>query len=197
MTIPRDALEKLATPCLIVDLAAADRNIARAAEYFAKRAVKLRPHFKAHKMTTLMRRQIQAGGCCGVTCATPWEATVLASAGIANILVANQVVDPAGLDALARAAAFTRLIATDTLNCSSRRLEIAMYVCAYSLKSTSEWDDVDWSSAATTYHVWPQRFERHVASNSWVFKATKGMSSCVRTALSGGQWPGKHTKFSG
>jgi D-serine deaminase-like pyridoxal phosphate-dependent protein len=116
MTFPPEFLAQLATPCLVVDRAAADRNIARAADYFAKRRAKLRPHFKAHKCTTLLRRQIEAGSCCGVTCATAYEAEVLAEKGFSNILVANQVIDPGGLAALARAGRRNRLsVAVDAL----------------------------------------------------------------------------------
>ena len=81
----------LATPALVVDLAAADRNIAAAAN------VRLRPHFKAHKCPELMRRQLAGGDCTGVTCATAWEAEVVARAGLHDdILVANEVADPGG-----------------------------------------------------------------------------------------------------
>ena len=61
--------------------------------------VRLRPHFKAHKCSRLLARQLAAGGCVGVTCATAWEAEVLARAGFDDILVANQVADAAGLGA--------------------------------------------------------------------------------------------------
>ena len=116
MTFPQEILARLATPCLLVDLAAADRNIARAADYFATRRAKLRPHFKAHKCTNLLARQIAAGSCTGVTCATPYEAEVLAGKGFQNILVANQVINPPGLAALARAARNTRVtVAVDAM----------------------------------------------------------------------------------
>lgn len=116
MSIPKPILERLATPCLVIDLAAADRNIARAARYFAKSRTKLRPHFKAHKMTALTSRQLAAGACSGVTCATAYEAEVLAGAGFDDILVANQVVDPAGVAALARAAKTARVsVAVDCM----------------------------------------------------------------------------------
>jgi D-serine deaminase-like pyridoxal phosphate-dependent protein len=97
------------SPALIVDLAAADRNIERAAATFRDGPVRLRPHFKAHKCTTLMRRQLDGGGCCGVTCATAWEARVLAEAGFDDVLVANEVADPAGLAHLTAAAALARV----------------------------------------------------------------------------------------
>jgi len=93
----------LATPALVVDAAAADRNIAAA-------DVRLRPHFKAHKCPQLMRRQLAGGDCSGVTCATAWEAEVAARACLHDdILVANQVADPGGLESLRRAAAHARI----------------------------------------------------------------------------------------
>jgi D-serine deaminase-like pyridoxal phosphate-dependent protein len=104
MSIPREFLTTVATPSMLIDIAAAERNIGRAADYYRNRAAKLRPHFKAHKISSLMAMQIDAGGCSGVTCATAYEAEILAEKGFDNILVANQVADPAGLQALARAA---------------------------------------------------------------------------------------------
>ena len=95
---------QLTTPCLAIDAAALARNLRRAADFFTDRDVHLRPHFKAHKCTTLLRRQLDAGGCSGVTCATAGEALVLADAGFADILVANEVVGPHALASLARAA---------------------------------------------------------------------------------------------
>lgn len=120
---PPEFLARLATPCLVVDLAAAERNIARAAEYFAKRKAKLRPHFKAHKCTELLRRQVDAGSCAGVTCATAYEAELLAKKGFQNVLVANEVVDPASLAAVARAAKLTRITVALDAVVGAQRLE--------------------------------------------------------------------------
>ncbi|WEX12427.1 alanine racemase [Chelativorans sp. AA-79] len=102
----------------MIDLAATERNIGRAADFYRHRPVKLRPHFKAHKISMLMEMQLAAGGTSGVTCATPYEALVLAEAGIDDILVANQVADLAGLAALARAAALKRV--TATVDCAAQ-----------------------------------------------------------------------------
>lgn len=114
--VPWEALDRLPTPCLFVDLAAADRNIERAAALCRAGGVSLRPHFKAHKCTRLMARQLAAGAASGVTCQTAAEALVLASAGFADILVANEIVDPAALDELARAAARAAVtVAVDAL----------------------------------------------------------------------------------
>jgi D-serine deaminase-like pyridoxal phosphate-dependent protein len=110
-----EATAGLATPALVVDLAAADANIAAA-------NVRLRPHFKAHKTPELMRRQLAGGECSGVTCATAWEAEVAARAGLhEDILVANEVADPGGLESLRRATQLARItVAID----SPRHLEL-------------------------------------------------------------------------
>ena len=104
MIIPPDVLAELPTPCLVVDVAAPERNIGRAAEFCRGRDVALRPHYKAHKCTALMRRQLAGGGCAGVTCQTSWEALTLARAGFGDILVAGPVADRHGCAELAAAA---------------------------------------------------------------------------------------------
>ena len=104
MSLPTEVLAQLPTPCLVVDIEAAERNIAIAAALFRDGPARLRPHFKAHKCTELIRRQLAAGGCVGVTCQTPYEAAVLADARVEDILVANETTEPAALDALAAAA---------------------------------------------------------------------------------------------
>jgi D-serine deaminase-like pyridoxal phosphate-dependent protein len=114
--LPSGLLAQLPTPCLLVDLLAADRNIAAAAQLLRGTDVRLRPHFKAHKCTELMRRQVQAEGCFGVTCQTAWEAVSLSAAGFTDILVANVVVDPAALAQLGYAARAARItVAADCL----------------------------------------------------------------------------------
>jgi D-serine deaminase-like pyridoxal phosphate-dependent protein len=85
-------LSDIPTPALIVDVRALDRNIRRMADFFAPRRCKLRPHFKAHKTAEIARRQLAAGSCSGLTCATVFEAETAAEfAG--DILIANEVVD--------------------------------------------------------------------------------------------------------
>lgn len=98
------------TPALIVDLALARSNITAMGERIAQMPAGLRPHIKVHKSPELARLQIAAGAL-GVSAATAWEAVVMAEAGIPNILVANQVVGPGKIRALAQAARLTRITA--------------------------------------------------------------------------------------
>ncbi len=85
-------LSDIPTPALIVDLPAMERNIRLMSDYFAARRCKLRPHFKAHKTPEIARRQIAAGSCNGLTCATVGEAEVAATVSN-DILIANEIVD--------------------------------------------------------------------------------------------------------
>jgi D-serine deaminase-like pyridoxal phosphate-dependent protein len=103
------------TPALVVDVGALERNIRRMAAFFQPRASKLRPHFKAHKTPEIARRQLAAGSCTGLTCATVFEAEVAAPLSD-DILIANEVVGPAAcrrVAALARRVAIT--IAVDSV----------------------------------------------------------------------------------
>jgi D-serine deaminase-like pyridoxal phosphate-dependent protein len=89
----------LPTPALIIERAALDHNLATMAAAHPGR--RLRPHVKAHKCTSLAQRQRDAGHV-GFTCATPHEAVGMAAMGLGDdLLVANEVVDPRRLEALA------------------------------------------------------------------------------------------------
>ena len=88
-------LHEIPTPALIVDLPAMQRNIDRMAAYFAGRTSKLRPHFKAHKTPAIAKRQLAAGNCTGLTCATVGEAEVVVRERLCDeILIANEIVGP-------------------------------------------------------------------------------------------------------
>jgi D-serine deaminase-like pyridoxal phosphate-dependent protein len=89
------------TPALLVDAVALDRNIRRMAAFFSEGPCRLRPHFKAHKTPEIARRQLAAGSCTGLTCATVREAEVAAEF-CDDILIANEIV---GADRCARVAA--------------------------------------------------------------------------------------------
>jgi D-serine deaminase-like pyridoxal phosphate-dependent protein len=86
-------LSDIPTPALVLDVNALERNIRRMARFFESRACRLRPHFKAHKTPEIARRQLAAGGCTGLTCATVFEAEI-ASAVSDDILIANEIIGP-------------------------------------------------------------------------------------------------------
>ena len=102
------ARDEVTTPALLLDLDVARRNILRMADNLRDLPARLRPHIKVHKSPQLSRLAIDAGAI-GVACATAWEAKVMAEAGIEDVLVANQVVHPDKVRALAETAREHRL----------------------------------------------------------------------------------------
>lgn len=92
------------TPCLIVDLAALERNIARMQKFADDMGVRLRVHGKMHKSADIARMQLDAGAC-GICCQKVSEAEAFVRAGIEDILVSNEVCDPVKIDRLARLSA--------------------------------------------------------------------------------------------
>lgn len=92
-------VEDLATPALVVDVDVLDANIATMARL--RPGAALRPHVKAFKSTGLARR-LDAAGHHTFCAATPREILGLAAAGLgSDLLLANEVVDPARLEAVA------------------------------------------------------------------------------------------------
>ena len=104
----RMTLSDIPTPALVVDVRALgqhppDGGLLRVAP------CKLRPHFKAHKTPEIARRQLAAGSCTGLTCATVFEAEIAAPL-TDDILIANEAI---GSDTCRRIAALaTRLTIT-------------------------------------------------------------------------------------
>jgi D-threonine aldolase len=91
------------TPALLIDADVLDRNIAAMAA--ARPGARLRPHVKAHKCTSLARRQAAAGHP-GFTCATIRECEGMVAAGLgADLLLANEVLDAGRLGVLVAAGA--------------------------------------------------------------------------------------------
>jgi D-serine deaminase-like pyridoxal phosphate-dependent protein len=91
---------ELETPALLLDVDLARGNIARMAARAAEMPVAVRPHFKAHKCIEVARLQIEAGAI-GLTAATLAEAAALFEAGLDGVLLANQIVQPSQIEALA------------------------------------------------------------------------------------------------
>jgi D-threonine aldolase len=96
-------LSEVDTPALLVDGDALEQNIATMAE--ALPGDRLRPHVKAHKCTSLARRQAAAGHS-GFTCATIRECEGMAAAGLGqDLLLGNEVLDARRLGSLTAAGA--------------------------------------------------------------------------------------------
>ena len=91
---------RLATPALIVELGALERNIAKMARDHAAIGLDLRPHAKTHKSAAIARKQIDAGAL-GVCCATLREAEAMAAGDIPGVHLSSPVVGDGKLRRLA------------------------------------------------------------------------------------------------
>ncbi|MBU5617740.1 DSD1 family PLP-dependent enzyme [Psychrobacter sp. TAE2020] len=116
MTITTEALEvgynvpatvgmdeaDIQTPCLILDLDALERNIKKMGDYAKEHNMRHRSHGKMHKSVDVQRLQEELGGAAGVCCQKVSEAEVFVRGGIKDVLVSNQVREPAKIDRLAK-----------------------------------------------------------------------------------------------
>ena len=100
--VPGMAEADIQTPCLVVDLDALERNIRTMGQYAKDMGVRHRVHGKMHKSVDIALLQEKLGGSCGVCCQKVSEAEVFVRGGIKDVLVSNQVRDPAKIDRLAR-----------------------------------------------------------------------------------------------
>jgi 3-hydroxy-D-aspartate aldolase len=100
--LPGMAEADIQTPCLVLDLDALERNIKKMGDYARAHGMRHRVHGKMHKSVDVYFLQEQLGGACGVCCQKVSEAEVFARAGVKDVLVSNQVRDPAKIDRLAR-----------------------------------------------------------------------------------------------
>ena len=91
-----DALTALATPVLVLLESALSFNVERMARYCTDHGVELAPHVKTTMSPEIARRQLDAGAW-GVTVANPAQAAALADVGARRVVVANEVVDAAGI----------------------------------------------------------------------------------------------------
>ena len=90
------------TPCLILDLDALERNVKKMGDYAKAHGMRHRSHGKMHKSVDVQKLQERLGGSVGVCCQKVSEAEVFARGGIKDVLVTNEVRDPAKIDRLAR-----------------------------------------------------------------------------------------------
>ncbi len=90
------------TPCLIIDLDALERNVRKMGERARAMGVRHRAHGKMHKSVDVAKLQETLGNSVGVCCQKVSEAEVFVRGGIKDVMVSNQVRDPAKIDRLAR-----------------------------------------------------------------------------------------------
>lgn len=98
-----DPLAAVDTPALVLDLDAFEHNLDLMANAVRGSGLALRPHAKAHKCPDIAKAQV-ARGAVGICCQKVDEAAVFVAAGIANILVTNEIVTPAKITRLAHLA---------------------------------------------------------------------------------------------
>ncbi|MBW2057082.1 MAG: DSD1 family PLP-dependent enzyme [Deltaproteobacteria bacterium] len=85
------SINELDTPFLWVDLDTMENNISYLSGYFKDAGVAWRPHTKGIKVPLIAHKLLE-NGAIGVTCSKLSEAEVLVSAGIKDILIANQII---------------------------------------------------------------------------------------------------------
>ena len=127
-----DRQEDVDTPALIVELDALERNVAAMAAAVAGRDIRLRPHAKSHKCPDIARRQLAAGAV-GVCCQKVGEAEVFIAAGVADVLITNEIVGAAKLERLAALARSAQLGVLVDDRTNVRALAAAMRAAAASI----------------------------------------------------------------
>jgi D-serine deaminase-like pyridoxal phosphate-dependent protein len=95
-----DPLEAVEPPALVVDLDAFEHNLDLMANAVRGSGLALRPHAKSHKCPDIAKAQI-ARGAVGICCQKVDEAAAFVAAGIADVLVTNEIVVPSKIARLA------------------------------------------------------------------------------------------------
>ncbi len=96
----------LETPCVLIDLARVEANLARAQAHATANGYALRPHIKTHKLPRFAKRQMELGAV-GITAQKLGEVEVMADAGLSDIFIPYNIV---GAQKLARLAALNTRI---------------------------------------------------------------------------------------
>ena len=87
-------------PMCVLNAEALTHNLVAMATWCRERRVELAPHGKTHMSPQLAARQLDAGAC-GITVATIGQAAVYRAFGVRDLVMANELVDDAGLEWLA------------------------------------------------------------------------------------------------
>jgi D-serine deaminase-like pyridoxal phosphate-dependent protein len=83
-------------PAMLVHRDALEHNVATMAAFVRDHGMELAPHAKTHMSAEIAAMQLAAGAW-GLTVATLKQARTVRGFGVGRVMVANQVVDPAGL----------------------------------------------------------------------------------------------------
>ena len=110
----RHVLEDALLPVMTLRDSAISNNIAVLAGFASAHGLLLAPHMKTHMAPSLAARQLEAGAW-GVTVASVQQARVAWETGIDHLIVANEVLDPAGLRWLAALRSPDVLVYVDSL----------------------------------------------------------------------------------
>ncbi len=109
-----DGVDAIDTPALVIDLDAMGRNLETMAAFAQARGLRLRPHAKMHKSATIAQWQMRAGAV-GVCVQKVGEAEALADAGVTDLYISNEVIEPRKLARVAALAGrVTLAIAVDS-----------------------------------------------------------------------------------
>ncbi|MCV7299854.1 alanine racemase [Mycobacterium barrassiae] len=87
-------------PVCVLRADALAHNLAAMAQWCQEHGVELAPHGKTHMSPQLLARQLEAGAC-AVTVATVSQARIFRAFGVTDVVLANELVDEAGLRWLA------------------------------------------------------------------------------------------------
>ena len=129
----------LPTPALVLDINIFKSNSEAMKKILNKSSLKLRPHYKSHKCASIAKWQIE-NGAVGMTCAKLSEAEDLCDAGIEDILIANQIVDPVKIRRLADLASNCHLtVCVDTIE-NINALSLAAQSCGSTIGGLIEYD---------------------------------------------------------
>ncbi|WP_226782655.1 D-TA family PLP-dependent enzyme [Oceaniglobus trochenteri] len=79
------------TPAVLVDVAKAEANLARAQAHADKHGFALRPHIKTHKLPYFAKKAEELGAI-GINCQKIGEAEVMADAGLRDILITYNII---------------------------------------------------------------------------------------------------------
>ncbi len=88
------------TPLVTLSERALRHNVATMARWTQERGVQLAPHGKTTMSRELWQRQLDAGAW-GITVATPWQLSVALDWDVPRVMLANALVQPAAIRALA------------------------------------------------------------------------------------------------